>query len=430
VRADTHPLSRERRSRTPSPWRFGASTTSAEELRTGIVTDRALLMERYEYTPYGNRKVFSHGWMLADMNDNDQVDIADLGEVGTHWQESVPAGDEHLGRVDVVGDGLIDISDLSAVGSSWQVKLAPADTPVLHPTNDSYRRGYDCFGPSPGAPLCEFGHQGLMHDEEWGIVDNRVRGLHPGFERFMGRDRVRYVDGMSLYQYSLSTPVNLLDCWGEEPLCWKNAGWTLEYQMTGRRGTPPKTWNKDQLDKIEASLAALCPTTTCKYAGSEQECSPSACLEQSRAIAQAIVDGIESHKNQAGCQTGGNLGNLANILSAIPELWGGKQWNCLKFNLECDGWQDLVDSAARPVIDAQKAKKNNCFQPTRVTGFRDPWVHNWNEIRTPNGSVVIDAWPTGGNGDLLQPGTPARFPNGPDGKPRKPDAPPKWCCKE
>ncbi len=47
--------------------------------------------------------------------------------------------------------------------------------------------------------LCEIGHQGLMHDEELGLVHNRARTLHPRLRRFMQRDPAGYVDGMGLY---------------------------------------------------------------------------------------------------------------------------------------------------------------------------------------------------------------------------------------
>lgn len=44
-----------------------------------------------------------------------------------------------------------------------------------------------------------FGHQGLQHDEELGLIHNRARTLHPRLGRFMQRDPLGYLDGMSLY---------------------------------------------------------------------------------------------------------------------------------------------------------------------------------------------------------------------------------------
>jgi RHS repeat-associated protein len=48
--------------------------------------------------------------------------------------------------------------------------------------------------------ICEIGHQGLMHDEETDLIYNRARMLHPILGRFIQRDPLGYVDGLSLYQ--------------------------------------------------------------------------------------------------------------------------------------------------------------------------------------------------------------------------------------
>jgi RHS repeat-associated protein len=57
----------------------------------------------------------------------------------------------------------------------------------------------------------DVGHQGLMHDDESGLVYNRNRVLHPGLGRFMQRDPLGYVDGVSLYQYEQSRPLVFTD---------------------------------------------------------------------------------------------------------------------------------------------------------------------------------------------------------------------------
>ena len=44
--------------------------------------------------------------------------------------------------------------------------------------------------------ICDIGHQGLIHDKEFGLIYNRARYLHPVLGRFTGRDREGYADGM------------------------------------------------------------------------------------------------------------------------------------------------------------------------------------------------------------------------------------------
>lgn len=57
-----------------------------------------------------------------------------------------------------------------------------------------------------------------MHDEslgsQGGLIYNRARELHPRLGRFMQRDPLGYVDGMSLYQYLNSHPVMATDSLG------------------------------------------------------------------------------------------------------------------------------------------------------------------------------------------------------------------------
>ena len=59
--------------------------------------------------------------------------------------------------------------------------------------------------------LCDVGHQGLMHDEQFGLVYNRNRYLDPRTGRWSQRDFERYVDGMSLYEYVRSRPALAVD---------------------------------------------------------------------------------------------------------------------------------------------------------------------------------------------------------------------------
>jgi RHS repeat-associated protein len=98
----------------------------------GVTDTGGVLKERYEYDPYGKRKVF--------------------------------------------------------------VSAGSYDPELMSPREKS-------TGTTNGTVRCEFGHQGLMHDEETGLVYNRGRMLHPGLGRFMQRDFLGYISGLSLYEY-------------------------------------------------------------------------------------------------------------------------------------------------------------------------------------------------------------------------------------
>jgi RHS repeat-associated protein len=122
----------------------------------GIVDEDGLLKERYEYTPYGQRTVF------------------------------ISAGSYDLG--------------------------------CHAPTYLSQRVQIDGWTKSYG--LCEFGHQGLMHDEESDGIDNRTRVLLPRVGRHAQPDHVgQYVDGMNGYEYVGSNPLS----WTDPTGLWKKA---------------------------------------------------------------------------------------------------------------------------------------------------------------------------------------------------------------
>jgi RHS repeat-associated protein len=122
----------------------------------GIVDASGALVERYEYTPYGQRTVyFSPG-----SNDN---------------------------RL------------MAATSMSRRVRIGS--------TNQPYGR-------------LDIGHQGLMHEDETlsgsgsGLVYNRARHLHTELGRFVQRDPLDqnepgggYQDGINLYQYVRSSPL-------------------------------------------------------------------------------------------------------------------------------------------------------------------------------------------------------------------------------
>lgn len=59
-----------------------------------------------------------------------------------------------------------------------------------------------------------FGHQGLAHDGETGLIYNRLRYLHTLLGRFISRDPVGYADGLLAYEYVRGRPNYFTDKFG------------------------------------------------------------------------------------------------------------------------------------------------------------------------------------------------------------------------
>ncbi|MBI1337048.1 MAG: hypothetical protein GC164_08810 [Phycisphaera sp.] len=110
----------------------------------GVVDDSGVLVERYEYEPYGQRTVY----FSSGSNDPDCYAPTNMSRA---WSTS--------------------------------------------------GGGTTVYGTSGGQPwsLNPVGHQGLMHDEETGLIHNRARMRHTTLGRFMQRDSKGYIDGLSLY---------------------------------------------------------------------------------------------------------------------------------------------------------------------------------------------------------------------------------------
>jgi hypothetical protein len=147
----------------------------------GVVTATGDLGEHYEYTPYGERRVYAHGWLLADITDDGKVDNADANVL----QADAGTGDREASRADLDGDGDVDLvefdgnSDLNILISETTRELPSDDPKVLHGRLNSTRgHGHADAGTKYAAHLlaglCPFGHQGLYHDREWGTLDNRA----------------------------------------------------------------------------------------------------------------------------------------------------------------------------------------------------------------------------------------------------------------
>ncbi|MFP4054841.1 MAG: RHS repeat-associated core domain-containing protein, partial [Phycisphaerae bacterium] len=167
----------------------------------GIVTRSGGLIERYEYTPYGQRTIFSRSWMLDDLNGDGTCSLADLSLVGAEQ------GSTDASAADLNGDGIVDDDDDF---TSWDASIM-ADPLVMNPTLESFRTDSQCLATGGYGSLCDIGHQGLLHDREFGpaaggLIHNRARTLNPTLGRFMQRDPLGYPDGMNGYSVCRSNP--------------------------------------------------------------------------------------------------------------------------------------------------------------------------------------------------------------------------------
>ena len=161
------------------------------------------LIERYEYTPYGERTLFTRNWALEDMKDDGQAGIEDLNLLLTRYGDTTcPAS-----RADLTGDGAIGGGDtnlllICASGSSlpWS-----ADPKAMRPVQES-ARGVSLTDAGDRqlltVGLCDFGHQGLPHDREFNhAVENRHRTYWPHLSRWGQIDPTGYPDGMNGFEY-------------------------------------------------------------------------------------------------------------------------------------------------------------------------------------------------------------------------------------
>jgi len=153
---------------------------------------------------------------LVQVGTND--DPTDAGEHAceTFYYALQDANYNAIGLVDDSGD-LVERYEYTPYGQRTCYPTAGSDDPLCHCGTPDSRRVQVSSVDQPYS-LCDFGHQGLMHDKEFGLVYNRRRFLHPRLGRFMQRDPLGYVDGMSLYEYVGGNPMTVSDPSGTQPV--------------------------------------------------------------------------------------------------------------------------------------------------------------------------------------------------------------------
>ncbi len=116
---------------------------------------------------------------------------------------------------------LVERYEYTPYGQRTVYRSAGSNDPWVHsPTLLSRRMDKNAasFGTMPWG-INPIGHQGLFHDEEFGtrggLIYNRARMLHPTLGRFMQRDPLEYFDNMNVYQYVSSRPTRYYDPYGK-----------------------------------------------------------------------------------------------------------------------------------------------------------------------------------------------------------------------
>jgi len=144
-----------------------------------------------------------------DINGNPAADnlcVGSTGDAAYYYHQD--ANYNVTAVTDLNGDGVQRIS-YSAYGrpsftdSSGRSRAAPTFGPPAGP----YAIGNQLH-------TAALAWQGLFNDLETGHSYNRARTLDHRLGRFMQRDPLGYIDGMSLYQYVSSRPTGVVDPWG------------------------------------------------------------------------------------------------------------------------------------------------------------------------------------------------------------------------
>jgi RHS repeat-associated protein len=147
------------------------------------------VVERYIYRPYGE-VVVHQDTSYGDYDGDQDVDLTDRGG----YSGSSPSGAERI--LDLDFDGDVDGTDTTLFNNNLTTGIS------RHPGRIS--TGVE----QP------FGHQGLMYDAEITSYQNRHRQLASVLRRFLQRDPIGYVDGMSLYAYCGGNPIIGVDSLG------------------------------------------------------------------------------------------------------------------------------------------------------------------------------------------------------------------------
>jgi len=198
-----------------------------------------------------------------------QKTYATTGGGGLAAGEYYPLQDPHYRVMALTDDGgdIVEAYDYDPYGKR-QV-FSAAGTDAIWFTND------DTIADDAS---CQYGHQGLLHDEETGLVYNRARMLHPILGRFLQRDPIGYLDGMNLYEYLKSVPCINHDPLGKnipgaaEAIVLAAAACIAPFALT-MQAQKAATWSNDKYAHcvVSCQISKACGTLIAAAAGYGKE---------------------------------------------------------------------------------------------------------------------------------------------------------------
>ncbi|HRQ73078.1 MAG TPA: RHS repeat-associated core domain-containing protein [Phycisphaerales bacterium] len=170
--------------------------TDAQVSVVAVVGPTGALRERVVYSPYGEGR---HHWP-ADLDGDGDVDSTDMA-----WYQNsanlVGIGHANYNPdADLNRDGVVGTQDI-ILALNWNGKAALASGLISDPN-----------GPDSPVGFC-----GYVFNAETSLYTVRFRHYDPVWGRWVERDPVPYIDGISRYQYSVSSPISLVDPLGLTP---------------------------------------------------------------------------------------------------------------------------------------------------------------------------------------------------------------------
>jgi len=175
-------------------------------------TSWRLLETRYEYNGPTRKLAKHHVWGARYIDELIQIGInTDANDdCDAFYYAATNANFNVIGLIDGADGSLVERYEYTPYGRRTVYAKSGADdwltsAPMWHSQL------------VPGKPytLNDIGHQGLTHDRESGLVNNRMRYLSPRLGRWMTWDPIGYGDGMNLYQDRRGRPITLVDPQGD-----------------------------------------------------------------------------------------------------------------------------------------------------------------------------------------------------------------------